>query len=74
MEAEGADLLAEAAMLFLPPNPSESLVQYWEGFNYSYQKVHDLHRAWREAVKEWNAGADGVMVKRLRENLTNRPF
>jgi len=73
MEAEGADLLAEAAILFLPSDPSESLVQYWEGFDYAYQKVQDLHRAWREAVSEWNAGAEGVMVKRLRESLTNRP-
>ena len=73
MEAEGAELLAEVAMLFLPPNPSESLVRYWEGFNYTYQDVQDLHRAWREAVSEWNTGADGVMVKRLRESLTNRP-
>lgn len=74
MEAEGADLLAEAAILFLPSNPSDNLVRYWEGFDYTYQKVQELHRAWREAVSEWNAGADGVMVKRLRENLTNRPI
>jgi hypothetical protein len=73
MELEGAKLLAEAAMLFLPPNPSKSLVQFWEGFDYKYQDVQGLHRAWREAVSEWNAGASGVMVKRLRENLTNRP-
>ena len=74
MEVQGAELLAEAAMLFLPTNPSESLVRYWEGFDYAYQNVQDLHRAWREAVSEWNTGADGVMVKRLRENLTNRPM
>ena len=74
MEAEGAELLAEAAMLFLPPNPSKSLVRYWEGFDYSYQDVQGLHRAWKEAVSEWNTGADGVMVKRLRESLTNRPM
>lgn len=74
MEAEGAELLAEAAVLFLPSNPSESLVRYWERFDYAYQNVQDLHRAWREAVSEWNTGADGVMVKRLRDSLTNRPM
>jgi hypothetical protein len=60
-------------MLFLPQNPSQRLVKYWEGFNYDYQNVQDLHRAWREAVSEWDRNADGVMVKRLRESLTNRP-
>lgn len=74
MEAEGAVLLAEAAMLFLPPNPSESLIRYWEHIGYSYQKVQDLHRAWREAAAEWNPEAEGVMVKRLREGLTSRPI
>ena len=74
MEAEGATLLAEAAMLFLPPNPSESLIRYWEFIGYTYQKVQDLHRAWREAAAEWNPEAEGVMVKRLRESLTNRPI
>jgi N-acetylglutamate synthase-like GNAT family acetyltransferase len=73
MEARGAELLAEAAMLFLPRNPSQRLVKYWEGFDYTYQNVQDLHRAWREAVSEWDRTADGVMVKRLRESLTNRP-
>ena len=74
MEVEGAELLVEAAMLFLPPNPSKGLVQYWEGFGYTYETVQDLHRAWREAVSEWDDGAEGVMVKRLRKNLTNRPM
>ena len=74
MEGEGADLLAEVAMLFLPLKPSKSLVRYWEGFNYTQQKVEDLHRAWREAVSEWDAGAEGVMVKRLRDNFTKRPI
>jgi N-acetylglutamate synthase-like GNAT family acetyltransferase len=74
MEAEGAKLLAEAAMLFLPSNPSKNLIRYWEEFDYAYQNVQDLHRAWREAVSEWNTGAEGVMVKRLRESLINRPI
>jgi hypothetical protein len=73
MEKEGAELLAEAAMLFLPQNPSKNLIRFWEGFDYTYQNIQDLHRAWREAVSEWNTGVDGVMVKRLRESLTNRP-
>ena len=74
METKGSELLAEAAMLFLPRDPSESLVNYWEGFDYAHESVQDLHRAWREAVAEWNTGAEGVMVKRLRESLTNRPM
>jgi hypothetical protein len=74
MEVNGAELLAEAAMLFLPHNASSSLMKYWEGFNYTHQSVQDLHRAWREAVAEWNTGAHDVMVKRLRESLTNRPM
>ncbi|MDF1514234.1 MAG: hypothetical protein P1S60_10540 [Anaerolineae bacterium] len=73
MEDHGAELLAEASMLFLPQNPSEQLLNYWEQFGYTYQKVQDLHRAWREAVSEWDTGADGVMLKQLRERLTNRP-
>ena len=74
MEAEGTTLLAEAAMLFLPPDPSESLIHYWEAIGYTHQKVQDLHRAWREAAAEWNTKADSVMVKRLRDSLTNRPI
>jgi N-acetylglutamate synthase-like GNAT family acetyltransferase len=74
VEEAGIELQAEAAMLFLPPNPSEGLCSYWEHFGYEYRSVVDIPRAWREAAAEWNQDASEVMVKQLREELVRRPI
>lgn len=74
VENAGKELQAEAAMLFMPPEPSENLLNYWNHFGYTYQKVADLPRAWREAANEWNAESEDVVVKKLRERLVRRPM
>jgi N-acetylglutamate synthase-like GNAT family acetyltransferase len=74
VEDAGRELQAEAAMLFLPPDPSEGLCSYWEHFGYEYRAVTDIPRAWREAAAEWEQDATEVMVKQLREELVRRPI
>jgi len=75
MEQTGIELQTEAAMLFLPDNPSPELIQYWQDFGYEHQPVVDmLHRAWREAATEWNDAQDEAMVKQLREDVTRKPL
>ncbi len=74
VEEAGRELQAEAAMLFLPPDPSEGLYSYWEHFGYDYQAVADIPKAWRDAAAEWDQSASKVMVKQLREELVRRPI
>ncbi len=74
MEQAGVELQTEASFLFLPPNPSQELIQYWESFGYEHRKISDMHRAWREAAVEWDAEGQEAMVKQLREDLTRKPL
>jgi len=74
MEEAGADLQVEAAILFLPPDPSQDLVEYWKSFGYERRAIADMHRAWREAAAEWDAAKEEVMVKQLREDVTRKPM
>jgi len=73
MESEASVLVAEAVLLFLPSNPSAKLLAFWEGFGYEFAGLKDLPRAWREAVAERGLDAQGVMVKRLRQDMVTRP-
>jgi len=75
METAGIDLQTEAAMLFLPKNPSAGLIEYWQALGYERLPVADMrHRAWREAAAEWNDAQDEAMVKQLREDVTRKPL
>ncbi len=74
MEEEASLLQAEAAILFLPPNPSEGLISFWELFDYERRVITELDRNWREVAEEWNPRSTEVMVKQLREGLTYRPL
>ncbi len=75
MEAAGVELQAEAAMLYLPENPSASLISYWKSFGYAPRAVADFqHRAWREAASEWSAGTEEVVTKQLRDEIARKPM
>jgi N-acetylglutamate synthase-like GNAT family acetyltransferase len=74
IEDEGRELQAEAVLLFLPPNPSSMLVEFWEQFDYELQSLQELHRTWREAAVEWGIQNQALMVKQLREDLVQRPI
>lgn len=74
MEKAGEFLQAEAAILFLPANPSQALIDYWQELAYTRKALADLPRAWREAAMEWNATATEVMVRQTREELIRRPM
>ena len=74
MEEAGTFLQAEAAMLFLPANPSQALVDYWQALGYAREALAGFPRAWREAAKEWNTGASEAMIKQLREDLVRKPM
>ena len=74
MEEAGMFLQAEAAMLFLPANPSQALVDYWQALGYTREALAGFPRAWREAAKEWNTGASEAMIKQLREDLVRKPM
>lgn len=74
MENQGRSLQAEVTILFLPPAPSQDLIEYWEFFGYQHRPVADLPRQWRAAVREWNSQVAGVMIKQLRTSLVGRPI
>jgi N-acetylglutamate synthase-like GNAT family acetyltransferase len=74
MEAEALKLQAEAAILFLPPHPSEALISFWGLFDYERRSVSDLDANWREVAREWNPRSTEVMIKQLRKGLTYKPM
>jgi hypothetical protein len=74
MEEEAYQLQAEVAILFLPPNPSEGLVSFWELFDYDRRPVAELNKNWQEVAEEWNARSTEVMIKQLRKGLTYKPL
>lgn len=74
MEEEASLLQAEVSILFLPPHPSEELVEFWGLFGYSRRPISDLNRNWREVAREWSSRASEVMIKQLREGLVMRPM
>lgn len=75
VEEAGSVLQAEAAILFLPPDPSPDLIEYWRLLGYQRLSTADmLHRAWREASAEWDAQKSEAVVKQLREDVARKPF
>ncbi len=74
MEEAALQLQAEAAVLFLPSNPSEGLVAFWELFDYERRQISELNRNWRDVAEEWNLNATEVMIKQLREGLVSKPI
>ena len=75
MEEAGSVLQAEAAILFLPSEPSADLVAYWRQLGYERRSVSDmLHRAWREASAEWDVQQSEAVVKQLRDEVARKPF
>lgn len=74
MEEEGIFLQAEAAILFLPANPSQTLVDFWRAFGYAREALAALPKTWREAAGEWKTGASEAMIKQLREDLVRKPM
>lgn len=74
MEEEAGLLQAEVSILFLPPNPSDDLIEFWELFGYSRRPISDLNQNWREVAREWSNRASEVMIKQLREGLVLRPI
>ena len=74
MEKEGEYLQAEASLLFLPTNPSQELVAYWQQLAYTRKAMAELPKAWREAAQEWNPKATEAMIKQIREDLIRKPI
>lgn len=74
MEKEGEFLQAEATLLFLPTNPSQELIAYWQQLAYTHKAMTEIPKAWREAAQEWNPQATEAMIKQLREDLVRRPM
>ena len=74
VEEAGKELEAEASILFLPPEPSETLTSFWEYFGYEYRPVSELSKAWREATTEWNIDESRAMLKQLRDRMVRRPM
>jgi N-acetylglutamate synthase-like GNAT family acetyltransferase len=74
MEKEGEYLQAEVSFLFLPANPSQELIDYWQQLAYTRKAMSELPKAWREASKEWNPQALEAMIKQIREDLIRKPM
>lgn len=74
MEKTARELQAEAAILFMPANTPQEVIDFWEAFGYGFKEVANLPRAWREAVREANPVAEWVVLKQLRTDRVVRPF
>lgn len=74
MEEAARQLQAEAAILFLPPHPSQEIIDFWETFDYTRRKISSLNRNWREVAEEWRHDSDEVMLKAFRERMVHRPI
>ena len=74
MEKAAQQLQAEAAILFLPPNPSQEIVDFWELFDYERRPIPELNKNWREVAEEWRSNSEEVMLKAFRERLVHRPM
>ncbi|MEA3310417.1 MAG: hypothetical protein U9Q70_13045 [Chloroflexota bacterium] len=74
MEQSAQQLQAEAAILFLPPHPSQEIVDFWEFFDYARRPVSSLNKNWREVAEEWHPDSQEVMLKAFRERIVHRPI
>ncbi len=74
MEKEGELLQAEAVLLFLPVNPSQKLLDYWQEMGYTRRAIAELPKPWQEAAREWSVTATEAMVHQIREELVRRPL
>ncbi|MEO0250322.1 MAG: GNAT family N-acetyltransferase [candidate division WOR-3 bacterium] len=74
MEKAAQELQAEAAILFMPANTPQEVIDFWEAFGYGFKEVASLPRAWREAAREANPSAEWVVLKQLRAERVVRPL
>ncbi len=74
METAAQELQAEAAILFVPANTPQEVLDFWEAFGYSFREVAGLPRAWREAAQETNPSGEWVVLKQLREERVYKPM
>jgi N-acetylglutamate synthase-like GNAT family acetyltransferase len=75
MERAASELQCEAALLFLPRSSPPGLIEFCKALGYEPQSVAALPRAWREAAREAQLGADeSVLVKELRADRVFRPL
>ena len=74
MEKAAQELQAEAAILFVPANTPQEVLDFWEAFGYSFRQVAGLPRAWREAAQETHPSGEWVVLKQLREDRTLKPI
>ncbi len=74
MEKAAQELQAEAAILFMPANTPQEVIEFWEAFGYGFREVASLPKAWREAAREANPAAEWVVLKQLRADRVVRPL
>ncbi|HEY88891.1 MAG TPA: hypothetical protein G4N98_04035 [Thermoflexia bacterium] len=74
MEKAAQQLQVEAVILFLPPHPSQEIIDFWETFDYTRRQIPSLNRNWREVAEEWRHDSEEVMLKAFRERIVHRPI
>ncbi len=75
MERAADELQCEASLLFLPSPVPPALLAFCETLGYEYEPVSGLSPMWQETARDGGMeGDDSVMIKRLREGVTVRPF
>ena len=75
MEQAAIELQCEASLLFLPTRVPPALLAFCEQLGYGYEPVSGLSPMWQETARDGGMeGDDSVMIKRLREEVTVRPF
>ncbi len=75
MERAADELQCEASLLFLPSPVPPALLAFCETLGYAYEPVSGLSPMWQETARDGGlADDDSIMIKRLREGLTFRPF
>ncbi len=75
MERAAIELQCEASLLFLPTPVPPALLAFCKQLGYEYEPVSGLSPMWQETARDGGMeGDDSVMIKRLREEVTVRPF
>lgn len=74
IENEARSLVNEVLIFVLDPQTANAFAPIARAHGYSQQKLDDLHKIWREVVKEHIMENDQIYVKRLREEMVTRPI
>lgn len=74
IEAEAKTLMCEVNAVLLPAWIPEEASDFFQRQGYESQDLGDLHRYWREVLRDFATGESMLMVKQLRDRMVMFPL